>query len=58
MEQVETSQVFDIEMALEIAPQFECSKQVKAESETPAVEEFDIAPDPNVIVFQMANVSV
>jgi hypothetical protein len=54
MKQVETSQIFDVKISLENASQFDRRKKVKAESETPAVAEFNIASVPDVIVFQMA----
>ncbi|MGA2307875.1 MAG: hypothetical protein ABSH29_27355, partial [Acidimicrobiales bacterium] len=55
MKQVETSQVFDVEAAREIAPQFGCSKQVKAERYMSAVAELDFAPVRDVILFQLAD---
>jgi hypothetical protein len=44
VKQVETSQIFDVETAAEIAPQFGRRKQVKAERITTAAAELDFAP--------------
>jgi hypothetical protein len=55
MEQVETSQIFDVETACEMVSQFDRSKQVKAECHMSAVAEVDFTPVPDVILFQSAD---
>src|ERR1700730_8886542 len=55
MEQVETSQIFDVETACEMVSQLGRCKQMKAECHMSAVTEVDFTPVPDVILFQSAD---
>jgi hypothetical protein len=55
MEQVETSQIFDVETAGEMVSQFDRRKQVKAECDMSAVTEVDFTAVPDVVLFQSAD---
>ena len=56
VEQVEAPQIFDVEMPSEVASQFDCSKQVKAECHMSTVAKVDFTPVLDVIMFQAADV--
>src|SRR3984893_15064251 len=53
MKQVEASQILYVEMISEIASQFGCGEEVKAQYNLTAVTELDFAPVSAIIVFEM-----
>ncbi|PNE10318.1 MAG: hypothetical protein CR217_15000 [Beijerinckiaceae bacterium] len=53
MKQVEASQILYVELVSEIASQFGCGEEVKAQHDMAAVTELDFAPVSAIIVFEM-----
>ena len=54
MKQVEATQILDVEMLSEIAPQFGCGVEVKAELDMAPITELDFATVSAIIVLETA----
>jgi hypothetical protein len=53
MKQVEASQILYVEMGKEVAPQFQCGEEVKAQHNMAAVTELDFALVSAIILFEV-----